>query len=30
LRAQDEKDDKRDVIFDRPGRGLRECTVVAD
>jgi len=30
LRAQDEKDDKWDVIFERPSRGLCECTVVAD
>jgi hypothetical protein len=30
LRAQDKKDDKRDVIFERPSRGLCECTVVVD
>ena len=30
LRAQDKEDDKWDVIFDCPGRGLCECTVVAD
>jgi len=30
LRAQDKKDNKWDAIFERPGRGLCECTVVAD
>jgi hypothetical protein len=30
LRAQDKKNDKWDVIFDRCSRGLCECTVVAN
>ncbi len=30
LRAQDKKGDKWDVIFERPSRGLCECTVIAD